>query len=233
MFSGQLILNNYIPDCINPLTWSIFSSENTKEEDEMKDKISKIAEQFGIEKEINVEISKDSDGQIFGNNLFPGSAGMIINTDNDEKTNDFIIKHEMTHLKNSDTLTIPIVELMSGLVGFLGTSYLFPTINPFFYFVAAMSVDVIVASAFSTWREEIADKTALENCDEETKQKALEYFENCIKHCINKRNEEGDELTCFWKKLKYSEEGNNRFDIFHPTHTERCRYIKEIIKKGT
>lgn len=239
MFTSQLIENNFIPDCINPFTW--FSSEKTEEEVKAQDKIKKIAEQFGINKEISVTIDNSQCGSILGNNLFPGSASIILSNEYDEKTTDFITKHEMTHLKNSDTITIPVVEWVSATVGYVGISYLFPTINPFFYLVAAISIDLVTASTFSKWREEIADKTALEYCDEETKQKALEFFEDSIKQCIKKRNEfsKGTDLfstegLCnLLNKMKYSEDGNNRYDLVHPSNTERCRYIKEIIKKNT
>ena len=133
----------------------------------------------------------------------------------------WVMKHEISHIKNNDGFTMSCVpgvcQLAAAVFGMCSLSFL-PALG------VAFTVGIVSHSVFSQWREAKADDFAIENStDEELKggRRVLKGFQ-----ATNL-----EERKTFWKRIAISSSGENRLDIAHPSITSRIQKIERILRE--
>lgn len=118
----------------------------------------------------------------------------------------FIIKHEISHIKNNDNFTVPCVhficQLAAAIFGMCCLSF-FPAVG------LALSVGLASFVLFSRWREAKADDFAIANSTESELRGGRRFF-----------------LAIQQANLESS------FDIFHPSLSSRIQKIEQALKEN-
>lgn len=197
-------------------------------------KVAEVAKLYGIKKELKVtEIRRLSAGaQAMGNGFLPGRAGIAINpelfTNLTEGEQEFVIAHEISHIKWFDTFTI---IGMAG-VAFLTTSLALALLVPSMGAGPAILIGVVVATVtlclFSVWREAAADKNAFLKCSDKGKAGGISFFEGIRQSNIAYRNSASSTIGNLWRKIRVSAEGENRFDLMHPSLKWRIKQLNQL-----
>lgn len=198
--------------------------------DDLHDKVNVIAQEMRIDKEILVK--KSSSTTAHGNSLLPGMAGFLI--DPSFASNIFVIKHELSHIKNNDNLIVPLISIIAGIIAGLAAARFFPQVIVGGFILSrliGLITTWITLPLICQWRERIADETALGYCTKEEKQAGLDFMEEQRQLQIKYRDQKDGWICMLWKKLIISPEGNFRLDILHPSLSRRCEYIKASIEK--
>lgn len=195
----------------------------------VKNLVKEKADLLGLQKEVNVKaIYGGFDiAQAHGCEASPFSCGITINDyviPADAKG--FIIAHELSHIKSNDNLTFPIMGLVVSLTTFVALTILFPLCAPFLNTSAA--VGFIAEVVFSQYREAQADKSALSVCTHAEKEGALQFFTS-MKLCqkLARHDKDAGTLKNFFNRCLFSETGECRLDIFHPSIESRIQMIKD------
>lgn len=141
--------------------------------------------------------------------------------DKDKEACHWVMKHEISHIKNNDTFTMPLI----GSISSTATAVFGTLTMPWFSATAlTISVGLTAFSLFSQWREGEADNFAIENSSNEELlggRRILMAFQQ-----MNL-----DECQTFWKKIAVSSYGNNTLDISHPSLTSRIEKIEKVLEK--
>jgi hypothetical protein len=138
----------------------------------------------------------------------------------DENACSWMIKHELSHIKNSDAFTTLCIsgtcQLAASIFGMRYLSF-WPALG--LAYAVGETSDILSRR----WREAKADDFAIENSsDEELKggRRSLKALQTVL---IRKR-------TTRWKQLKISSSGNYMLDISHPSLTSRIQKIEDALR---
>lgn len=135
----------------------------------------------------------------------------------------FIMKHEISHIKNNDNFTIPLV----GSVCSTATAVFATLTMP--WLAATQLTTFVGVSAFALFslrRDGKADDLAIENSSNEELLAGRRFFMSLTKINIENRR-------TFWEKIAITPYGNNLFDIEHPSLTNRIEKIEKVLaRKG-
>lgn len=213
----------------------------------IESKIQELASKLGINKPIEL-IEKNGlvgGAQAQGISLFSGRAGMVIDPDlvNDmpEEQLEFVIAHELSHIKANDYLIwLGGAPSIVGVITTLAMSRLFPSSATHFppivmaTFMVSSPAALVGLSAsinafviFSRWREECADKLGFSVCSGAAQKAAPQFFEKIRTFQIEHRNDkEGSCLSRVWRKFLITESGETRFEVLHPSLKNRIKYLQ-------
>jgi Zn-dependent protease with chaperone function len=209
-------------------------------------KIQELAQKLGISKPIELIEKKGllTIAQAQGIAFFSCRAGIAIDPDiadvMPEAELEFLLAHELSHIKTNDNMWMGVVPGIVGIVATLAMSILFPSSIAFSSIVATLiltspaalvglSVSVIAFVILSKWREECADKLGFSVCSDAAQKAAPQFFDSIRTAQIEYRNdEEGSYLSQLWRKFLITEAGEFRFDVFHPSLNTRINYLQQI-----
>lgn len=209
-------------------------------------KIDELSKKFLIDRRVEL---KEIDGlttglQALGNAALPFRLGIGINpvmaSELSEAELEFLIAHELSHIKANDLLVIGAVSGLIGVIAALAAIIIFPASATSFSLTVSLLTQVASPAALvgitvsfialvflSRWREECADKLAFSICSKEAQKAAPKFFERIKRLQIEFRNsEEGSPLSKLWRRFEINEHGDCRFDIFHPSHETRINYLR-------
>ncbi len=159
-----------------------------------------------------------------GTNIFRKSDATVIVApgfyEADKDACSWVMKHEISHIKNNDTFTMPCVpcicQLAASIFGMCSLSFL-PALG------LAFTVGIVSRALFSQWREAKADDFAIENSSDEELKGGRRFLIAVKEASIEERN-------TFWKRVIISARGNNRLDILHPSITSRIHKIESALR---
>lgn len=212
----------------------------------IESKVQELASKLGINKPIELIEKKGLMGgaQAQGIAFFSSRAGIAIDPDladsMPEAELEFLIAHELSHIKANDLIWMGAVSSIVGVITTLAMSNLFPSSAAYFSPIVVatsmisslaalvgVSVSVIASALFSKWREECADKLGFSVCSDAAQKAAPQFFENIRTSQIEYRNDEkGSCLSKLWRKFLITEAGDVRFDVLHPSLKTRIKYLQ-------
>ncbi|MBA3239525.1 MAG: M48 family metalloprotease [Parachlamydiaceae bacterium] len=234
------------------LPWRLYLQEDAKQLSEEKRnqleiKIQELANKLGISKPVELIEIKGMVGQAqaLGIDMLPGRIGIAIDPDMVESIPEaeleFLISHELSHIKTNDIFWMMVVPAIIGGISTLAICILFPSLATLFsplimgiFMVASpaavigLAVSVAALIFFSRWREECADKLGFSVCSDEAQKAAATFFENLRTTMIELKNNQEDD-SCFDQFLKnyfLTEDGDDLLDLSHPTLTARIKYLQ-------
>jgi hypothetical protein len=160
-----------------------------------------------------------------GTNLFKKGDALVMLApgfyEKDKNACLWVMKHELSHLKNNDAFTMPLIgSISSAAAAVFGTL----TLPWFSAALLTVTVGITVFSLFSQWREGRADSFAIENSSGDELLGGRRFL-------IAAQQMNLQERQTFWQKIAISSNGNNRFDILHPSLTSRIKKIEEALAK--
>lgn len=208
-------------------------------------KVRELATKLGISKPVElIEIKGLICGaQAQGNAIFPGRIGIAINPELvdelPEAHLEFLIAHELSHIKVNDIMWMGLVPGIVGTITTLAMNIIFPSSATLFSNLIccispatslASLIGLTVASVtfviFSKWREECADKLGWSVCSKAAQNVAYNFFLTLqVKHIIHRNSQEGSFLSKLWRKFLITADGDVRYDIFHPSLKNRVNYL--------
>ncbi len=159
----------------------------------------------------------------YGTNSFKkGDAAVIIAPEfyeADTEACTWVIKHEVSHIKNNDNFTIHcipgICQLAASIFGMC-----------FLSFSSALTVSYTVGFVsqvlFTRWREAKADDFAIENSSDEELKGGLRFFKALQQANLESR-------TTLWQRIVISESGDSHLDINHSSSTSRIQKIEKTL----
>lgn len=220
-----------------------FLSEATRKE--LEEKIKHLTDKMGIKKEI---VLMELDGSLtsaeaMGCCLLPGKAGIGIYPgfiEISEGEQEFILAHELSHIKNNDMLSSPIFSGFVHVISTVAIGILFPsTIVPFSSWLGYMGsyspavasgcfISIVAMIVFNRWREERADIAGFAACSDQGKKGALSVFQKKCGKNLTLRND----LFAPWymillKSLLISPKGDDRLDLLHPLLSSRIKNLQQ------
>ncbi len=162
----------------------------------------------------------------FGTNMSEKNPALILIPPEfhktDEKACQFLTKHEIGHIKNNDCFTIPLVTCICSAAAAIFGAFTLPWVASTFL---AGVVSAVALTLFTLWREGKADDFAIENSTNEELLGGRRMF-------IASKQANLSERTTFWKKIAFTSDGEDRFDIMHPSLNSRVKKIeKELAKR--
>jgi len=156
-----------------------------------------------------------------------------------EDAKDFVLGHELAHIKHKHTLTSPLFELACHiLVGAVSAGaaaaicILFPEVPIIILSVIAaialsramLAVVTKISQAVSRVHEKQADMTSAKKIGKE--ESGMEFFQ-VIRNLQLRMRKRYDRI-----RTKISPEGNNRLDHDHPPLTDRIHYLSEYRREA-
>jgi Zn-dependent protease with chaperone function len=211
----------------------------------LEKKIQDIAGKLGITKKIELREVEGffSGAQAAGNNLLPGRAGIILDPALAECSSaelEFILAHELAHIKSNDLLTIFLFGAVVGIITTIALIILFPPLSiysPFLGCAPAATIGFLVGTValifFSQWRERCADELAFSICSKEGREGGIKFIERMRDMNLAYRNENSDSsFTRLWRKIYVTQGGDVRWDIFHPSLNNRIEHLKMLAKNA-
>lgn len=180
----------------------------------IESEVQELASKLEINKPIELIEKKGlmTGAQAQGIAFFSGRAGIAIDPDlvyeMSEAELEFVIAHELSHIKANDLIWMGAVPSIVGVITTLAMSNLFPSSAAYFSpivvatlmvsspaAIGGLSVSVIALALFSKWREECADKLGFSICSDAAQKAAPEFFDKIRTSQIEHRN--NDEGSCF------------------------------------
>lgn len=153
-----------------------------------------------------------------GTNLFRKGDALVMLAPGihaeDKEACHFIIKHEISHIKNNDLFTIPLTASISSFAAAVFGTCTMPRLSAS---LLTAAVGIMALSLFSQWREGIADDFAIENSSDDELLGGRR-----ILMAIQQMNLDARET--FWKKIEFSSFGD-AFNILHPSLRSRIKKI--------
>ncbi|MGD0664674.1 MAG: M48 family metalloprotease [Rhabdochlamydiaceae bacterium] len=193
----------------------------------IKDEIKSFLHQSEIRKDlIVVEQYNSGFCTAGGTNIFTKSDAVVLVAPGLHKTDKdachFVMKHEISHIKNNDLFTMNCVPCVCQVVASIfGMRFL--------SFRSALMlvwiVGLVSEALFSMWREAKADDFAIKNSSDGELKGGRRVFITMKEANIEERN------TTLWKQLIISASGERRLDIFHPSFTSRIQKIEGALQK--
>lgn len=143
----------------------------------------------------------------------------------DREALNFVIKHEIAHIKNCDNISIKLVELVSAV----STAFFLSFVHRSGVFVTMLASGVVAAvtgSIFELFREIKADDFAINKSSDEELLGGRRFFKTFAQ--IQRTLTDN-----FAKRLIFSAEGNTRFlfDSRHPPNTWRIKKIERELSR--
>ena len=129
----------------------------------------------------------------------------------------WLIKHEISHIKHNDLLTIPIFSLMSSIVAAGMVSLQMMPLIP--ALCITISVGLIAQVLFTQYRERQADAFAI----------AESSFQELLggrRLLMSVQASNAANRSTVWGKILFSPTGEERLDYFHPSLTSRLDKIQ-------
>ncbi len=153
---------------------SLSSFEKIISEGPVKDFVTNRAQAMGLKKELFV-YSTHSHYWYRGSALFQGKAGIgVDNTGEiDDACTQFMITHEIAHVKANDAVTFGWVPLVAAIF----TTFLLTSIGPVAACAAGLAAGLVTFSFVFSWREKVADITAMQYCSKEVNRAVLQELE--------------------------------------------------------
>lgn len=245
VYSGSLIFSA-IP---GSFSWRLRFQEDDKrlsrgKRKAIESKIQELALKLEINKPVELIEKKGlvAGFQAQGIAFFSGRAGIALDPDlAEEVTEDeleFLIAHELSHIKANDLLWMGVVSGVVGMITTLAISILFPASVAFSSSFATMmlgspagllglSVSVIAFAIFSQWRESSADKLGFSICSESAQKAATGFFDKVRTSQINFRNDKnGSYFSKLLRRFVITEDGDFRLDVLHPRLKTRVEYLQ-------
>lgn len=212
----------------------------------LESKVQELAQKLEINKPIEIMEKNDLTGgaQAQGVALFSGRVGIAIDPDVvreiPEEQLEFLMAHELSHIKANDAIRLGVVSGIIGAITTLAMSRLFPSSAAHFSPAVMISlmisspaaavgsvVSMIFFSFYSRCREECADKLGVSICSDAAQKAAPELFEKGRALQLEYRNNEGcSSLVKLWRRFLITEDGEFRFDLFHPSLKNRIKYLR-------
>lgn len=208
-------------------------------------KIQELALKLEISKPVELIERKGILGmaQAQGVDMLSGRIGIAIDPDGIDEISEaeleFLIAHELSHIKTNDAFWMFVVPAIVGVVGTLAISILFPSLAVLFsstilawtlfspVAVIGSIIPLVVFPFFSKWREECADKLGFSVCSEEAQKAASTFFENIRISHLEMRNEPVDSSCLkFLIQTEINEDGESCWDILHPSLAARSSYLQ-------
>lgn len=247
VLSGGAFISSAIPGFF---PWRLYLQKDVKllessKRKSIEEKIKHLASKLGLKKEIAVIEIKNLWGtaQALGNSFLPCRAGIAIDPelfgDLTEGAQEFVLAHELSHIKSNDMCTMGVFASIIGIITTIAISVLFPTLTTFSSSILGtpavligITVSIVAWVFFSRWREECADKLAFSICSSEGQRDVVSFFEYIQKEQLEFRNSPYVSfLSSIWRKTIINSEGDERFDIVHPSLKTRISYLKTSLAK--
>lgn len=228
----------------------------------MDKKVQELAGKLNISKPIElIEVPGlfATDAQAQGIAILKGRAGIAIDsppkkdiseeeveeeidveqTYNNLAETEFILAHELAHIKGNDVLWMGIAPAIIGAITTLAVSILFPQ-SAIYFSPLVMSVVMISSPAaaigltvsilalifFSRWLEERADKLGFSVCSPQAQEAASKVFEDLrLANIAHRNNEKGSFISKLWNKVLITKDGDTRWDVMHPSLKTRVNYL--------
>jgi hypothetical protein len=191
----------------------------------IKSAMQPLLDKAGIRKDlIFVEVPNLGFCSASGTNMFRnGDAAVMVAPgfyEADKDACNWIMKHEISHIKHNDLFTMQVVpcvcQLAASIFGMCFLSFL-PALG------VAFTVGIVSQALFSQWREAKADDFAIENSSDEELKGGRRIFMAMQETSIEERN-------TFWKRIAISASGDTRLDILHPSITSRIQKIERVLR---
>lgn len=201
----------------------------------IENKIQEFASKLMLNKQVELLVIKDMWGgaQAQGIALLPGRIGIALEPEivnyMYETDLEFIIAHELSHIKKNDLLTMFAIPGLMGVTTTLAINILFPSSAAHHFKLAAGSFAVSLISFvfFSRWREECADHLGFSMCSKAAQAEAGMFFEEIRKSQIDYRNNPNCSfISKIWRKFLITEDGDYRLGVTHPPMKKRINYLK-------
>ncbi len=173
---------------------------------------------------IFIEVSSLGFASALGTNIFKNGDAVILVApgfyEADKDACNFVMKHEISHIKNNDLFTmhgVPCVcQLAASIFGMHSLSF-------WLALGISFTVGIVSRALFSQWREAKADDFAIANSSEQELKGGRRFFIAIQQLNIEERN-------TFWKRIAFSATGNTRLDILHPSTTSRIQKIEGALR---
>jgi Zn-dependent protease with chaperone function len=251
LFYGGSMLLSAIP---GSFSWRLRFQESENElskykREQINEKIENLAKNLEIRKPIELVQKKGlvTIAQAQGLALFSSRAGIVLDPNIvcrlPEVQLEFLIAHELSHIKANDHMWIGVVSGIVGIITTSAMSILFPSSVAFSSTVATfiqippaalvgLSLSAIALINFSKWREECADKRGFSVCSDDSQEAAPEFFETIrTSQRMYRNDKKGSSLSKLWRKFLITKAGDARFDVLHPSLTTRIGYLTELREK--
>ncbi len=139
----------------------------------------------------------------------------------DQKACLWVMKHEVSHIKNNDNFTTPSVSAICSLGAAILSSFFLPVISVFFVTMIGGIVGKII---FSRYVEGKADDFAIANSTDAELKAGRRFIKASMAHNLELRKENG-------LKIFFPTTGNNRLDFLHPSATSRLKKIEDALEE--
>jgi len=160
-----------------------------------------------------------------GTNFFTkGRAVIFVNPkfhNADKEACYWLIKHEISHIKNNDYFTMPLVTALCSLAATIFSAFLMPVIP---VLLVTISVGYIAKTIFSQYRERKADDFAIDNSSNEELKGGRRILKAMIETNLKARN-------TLWRKIAFSSTGECRLDFAHPSLKSRVKKIENRLQQ--
>lgn len=209
-----------------------------RERERLKSITNELIYRLQIKEQVEVKVARGIEGSwslyAEGAPMLSDRVGYVIDLNSARRFSpeelEFLIAHELSHLKSNDLLWMGVVPAAAALTTTLAADILFPSSASYFsdfvktYFfpspaaLVGQVVGLFTLAYFSQWREECADRLAFSVCSDAAKKAAPRVFEKFMQVNASQR-------ISFLSQLTISKEGENRLDILHPSLKSRIHYL--------
>lgn len=204
-------------------------------QNKLKNQIDEKRKKLGFKNEVPLKIVETNMlAQAYGLSPFPSTQGIKISPTALYKDTGFIIAHELSHIKNNDLLTLPTAAIAAHLISSISLTLLLPKspISKYANLIGSQMIATIAFIATSRYRESKADQLGLTVCNKKEKTEALNLFKKVLKNNLKERNHKDNNiLERLIFSLVYSETGENRLDVLHPSLASRINMIEASIQE--
>ena len=176
---------------------------------------------------ILIIIEKLNDGfcGTHGTNFFTKGDAIIYVTPKfqnvDKEACHWLVKHEISHIKNNDLFTMSFVPAICSMAGAIFSTLTMPVIPAL---LVTMSIGAIASAIFSQYREGKADDLAIAESSVAELKGGRRFLMSM--QAINLK-----ERKTFWKKITVSSTGEYRLDFAHPSTASRLKKIEDKLKQ--
>jgi Zn-dependent protease with chaperone function len=203
---------------------------NEEERARIELKIKELSEKLGITQRVQIyEISGTSHGsaKAFGS-LLSQKIGIVFERgflqELTEEAQEFVLAHELSHIKSNDHLSFGVVEIVSQIAStfFLKMIFSASKAETIGFFISGWAL-----SLFSQWREKCADANALLISSSGLKG-ARDFFEHIKLLNLTFKLEKSQSPLSFLKDRMIDRDGENLFDHFHPKMSKRMELLTKL-----
>jgi hypothetical protein len=192
----------------------------------IKEELQSFFDDMGIRKDLIVAESRNlgfCSSQ--GTNFFTKGDAVIWVTPRfqreDKDACHWVMKHEISHIKNNDCFTIPLVSAICSIAAATFSTFLMP-VTP--ALLVTNSIGFITQAIFSQYREGKADDLAIAKSSSDELKGGRRLLMALKEANLKKRN-------TMLNKIVISSTGENRLDFFHPSTASRLRKIEHALQQ--